>query len=116
MGINTARDFLTALYGDELVSSIDETDVTVGASAVKIVKRNGARLEVIISNNGTAAIFVSSLVGVAVNTGIQVPSNGTLSFDTRSDFDLASCDLYAISAGSGNAVHVIAVNLIGADS
>jgi len=112
--LNTARDFLASLYGDEMVSSIDETDVTVGTSAILIAKRNGACIELIITNNGAAAIFVSSKVGVAANTGIQLAAGGTLSFDARTDFDLASCDLFAISGTAGQAVHVISVQLIGA--
>jgi hypothetical protein len=114
VSINSAREFLLSEYGDALISSIDETDVTVGTNVVLIAARNGACLERIISNNGAAAIFVSSKVGIAVNKGIQLAAGGTLSFDTRNDFDLASCDLFAISAGSGNPVHVIAVNLVGA--
>jgi hypothetical protein len=112
--LNTARDFLASLYGDEMVSSLDETDVTVGTSAILIAKRNGSCIERIISNNGAAAIFVSSKVGVAANTGIQLAANATLSFTAREDFDLASCDLFAISTAANNPVHVIAVNLIGA--
>lgn len=96
-----------------MVSSIDETDVTVGTSAILLAKRNGATVERIITNNGAAAIFISSRVGVAANTGIQLAAGGTLSFEARADFDLASCDLFAISTAAGNAVHVIAVNLVG---
>ena len=97
-----------------MVSSIDETDSTVGTSVTQIAKRNGACVERIITNNGAAAIFVSSKVGVAANTGIQLAAGGTLSFQVKVDFDLASCDLFAISTAAGNAVHVISVNLVGA--
>lgn len=97
-----------------MVSSIDETDVTVGTSVVTVAKRNGACIERIISNCGAATIFVSSKVGVAVNAGIPLAAGGTLSFQVKIDVDLASCELFAISAGAGNGVHVISVNLVGA--
>ena len=113
MSIGTARELLANWYGDELVSNILETDVTVGTAPILIAARAGAVIERVISNNGAATIFVSSKAGVAANTGIALGSGNTLSFQALSDFDLASCDLFAISAGTGNAVHVISTQLVG---
>jgi hypothetical protein len=113
VAIGTAREFLTSEYGDPLVSNIDETDFTVGTSALLIAKRNGATIKRAITNNGAAAIFISANPAVADNTGIQLGPGQTLILSALIDFDLASCDLYAISSGSGNAVHVIHLRLIG---
>jgi hypothetical protein len=113
--IQTARDLLMQRYGDRLVSSIDETDVTVGTSVAWIAKRSGACIERIVSNCGAATIYVSGKSGVAANTGIPLAAGATLSLQAIVDFDLASCDLYAISGSAGNAVHIIAVNLVGAE-
>jgi hypothetical protein len=113
VSIQTARQLLANWYGDELVSNIDESDFTVGTSALLIAKRNGATVTRIITNNGAATIFVSAKPSVAANQGIALVSGGTLGLSALEDLDLASCDLYAISASSGNAVHVIHLRLIG---
>jgi hypothetical protein len=113
VNFGTARELIAGFYGDELVSNIDETDYTVGTSALLIAKRNGATIERIITNNGAATIFVSSRPSVAANTGIALGAGNSLSISAIEDYDLASCDLYAISSGAGNAVHVIHLRLIG---
>ena len=113
MAIGTAREFLTSEYGDPLISDITETDFTVGTSALLIAKRNGATIKRTLTNNGVAAIFIAANPAVAANTGIQLGPGQTLIISTLQDFDLASCDLYAISASAGNAVHVIHLRLIG---
>lgn len=111
--MNTAREFVTSLYGDELVCNLPGGDFTVGTSVVLIAKRDAAVIARAITNNGAAAIFVSPLVGVAANQGIAVNPGVTLVLSAREDFDLAWCDLYAISAGAGNAVHVGNTQLVG---
>lgn len=113
MSIRTARELLADWYGDELVSNILETDVTVGTAAILLAARDGAVIRRVISNNGAATIFVSSKANVAANTGIPVNSGGTLTFSAIEDADLASCDLFAISVGAGNAVHVVSSQLVG---
>lgn len=113
MSIQTARELIASWYGDELVSNIDDSDVTVGTTAILIAKRNGATITRVITNAGAATIFVSSKSSIAANQGIALVAGGTLSVNALEDFDLASCDLYAISASSGNAVHVMHLRLIG---
>ena len=113
MGIGNARELLADWYGDELVSNIIETDVTVGTTAILIAARDGAVIARLITNNGAATIFVSSKAGVAANTGIAVGVGNTLVLQALDDFDLASCDLFAISGGAGNAVHVVSTQLVG---
>lgn len=114
MAIRTARELLNFRYSDEMVSSIVETDVTVGVAAIQIATRNGSAIERIITNNGANTIYVSSKVSVAANTGIALAAGATLTFTALDDFDLASCDLFAISLNAGNPVHVISTQLIGA--
>lgn len=116
MAFSTAREFVAAQYGDELVSNILETDVTVGVAAIQIAKRDSAVIERIISNNGAQSIFIGTRSSVALNQGIPLASGSTLSITARDDFDLASCDLFAISAAAGNPVHVISMQLVGAQS
>lgn len=113
MPFNTARQLVAALYGDELVSNLNGADFTVGTTVVQIASRDAAVIARTISNNGAAAIFVSSLAGVSANTGIAVNPGATLVLSAREDFDLAWCSLFAISAGAGNAVHVASTQLVG---
>jgi hypothetical protein len=114
MTIRTARDLVAYRNSDALVSNIIEADVTVGTTAIWLAPRGGAIIERIITNNGAAAIAISTLTSVTATKGIQLAAGGTLSFQALEDFDLATCDLYAISSGAGNSVHVISVQLVGA--
>jgi hypothetical protein len=111
--LKTAREFIASFYGDPLVSNIDDSDVTVGTTAILVAKRNGATITRVITNNGAATIFISSKSNIAANQGIALGAGGSLSLSAIEDFDLASCDLYAISGSSGNAVHVTHLRLIG---
>jgi hypothetical protein len=113
VAFRTARELVANWYGDELVSDIAESDFSVGTSALLVAKRNGATIWRAISNNGAATIYVSSKPGLAVNQGIAVAAGGIVSFNAVEDFDLVGCDLYAISSGAANAVHVIHLRLIG---
>jgi hypothetical protein len=109
----TARELVRNWYGDDLVSNIDESDFTVGTTALLIAKRNGATIWRSITNNGAATIFVSAHSAVAANQGIAIGVGNSLILSAIVDFDLASCDLYAVSSGAGNAVHCINLRLIG---
>ena len=111
--ISSARDLLESYYGSRLVSNLQEHDYTVGTSAVRIAVQDPAVTERIITNNGSASIFVSSLPGVAVNAGIVVGPGASINPEVLTDRDLAFCDLWAISGSAGNAVHVISTQLIG---
>ena len=113
MPFNNARNFLAEWYGDTVVSNIEEADFTVGTSAVRIAQQDPAVITRAISNNGTAPIFVSSLAKLAVGQGFMVAVGDTANLSVLEDFDLASCDLFAISASPGNAVHVISTQIVG---
>jgi hypothetical protein len=116
MGINSGRDLLAAYYGSRLVSNLQEHDVTVGTSVTRIVHQDPAAIAHDITNNGAAAIVFSSKPQVTATTGVQLSPGQTVSLNILSDYDLVGCDLFAISASSGNSIHVISTQLIGDDS
>jgi len=113
MAFSGARSLLQEWYGDEVVSNLVEADFTVGTSATRIAQQDPAVIGRAISNNGSAPIFVSSLAKIAANQGFAVGPGATAELNVLEDFDLASCDLFAISASPGNAVHVISTQIVG---
>lgn len=116
MGINSARDLLASYYGSELVSNLDESDTTVGTTAVRIARQDPANVARDITNNGANPIAFSSKPQVTATTGIQLAPGQTAYIFVLGDLDLAFCDLWAISADAGNSVHVVNTQLIGDDS
>lgn len=106
-GIATLRDLLAAYVGDGLHTDALEADFTVGTSAVRIAQPNARRTEIIITNWGAAAIAVGLTNGVTATTGWIVGASAWISLVWFPDLDLASAELWAISGGAGNAVHVL---------
>ena len=110
---NDARALLSDWYGCRLESNLPEADFTVGTTAIRIAQQDPAVIARTISNNGSAAIFISSRSAVAVNAGFMLAPGNVASLTVLEDFDLAFCDLFAISGSAGNAVHVISTQLTG---
>jgi hypothetical protein len=106
VSIRTCRDLLAYEYGDELVCTFHELDYTVGTAVVQIARGSGKRIWITITNWGAAAIAVSTKPDVTATTGMIVAPNGFLNLHWRNDSDLSTAQLYAISSGAGNAVHV----------
>ena len=113
MSIQTCRDLLFAEYGDELVCNFLETDVTVGTTVVQLARGNGRRIWLTMTNWGAAAISLSVNPAVTATTGLIIPPNGYLNFSWRADADLSTAQIYAISGGAGNSVHVSEQVLVG---
>jgi hypothetical protein len=90
-----------------------ESDVTVGTSAVKLGTQANIRIAVGISNSGAATIAVGFTNAVTATTGIQVAAGSSLFFNWINDGETVNSDLWAISAGSGNGVHVVEYKLSG---
>jgi hypothetical protein len=86
---------------------LTESDVTVGTTAVQLVKANAQRFWVTFANNGAATIQISNSRTVTSSTGWPIPAGGVIGFVWNQDSDLAALDWYAISAGAGNSVRVL---------
>jgi hypothetical protein len=98
---------LSSYYGRTFNGQLNESDVTVGTSAVQLVKANPQRFWITFANNGAAAIAISNSRTVTSSTGWQIPPGGALGFSWINDADMPALDWYAISAGAGNGVHVL---------
>jgi hypothetical protein len=113
MGVKTCRELLLGEYGSELQTRINESDVTVGTSAVTLVSGNGARIWLSIQNAGSDTVYVSTLSSVAVGQGFIVPASGYPFFSWKDDMDFPTIALFAVSSGAGNNVHVVQQILTG---
>ena len=113
MAISTCRDLLALEFGDSLLSNFNESDVTVGTTALILVAGNARRIWLTITNWGAAAIAISTKANVTATTGIIIPSNGFLNLNWRADADMSAAQIYAISSGAGNSVHLTEQVLVG---
>lgn len=113
MSISSARDFLEAWYGDRFVCNIVEADFTLGGQATRIAQQDPAVIARSITNNSLSVVFVSSRAGMFNNQGIALAAGTTLNLSVLEDFDLASCDLFAVSVTGNNLIHVISVQIVG---
>jgi hypothetical protein len=113
MGISSARDFLEAWYGDRFVCNLVEADFTLGGAQTRIAQQDPAVIARSITNNGISVAFISSRSTVNQNLGIPLAAGTTLNLFVLEDFDLASCDLWAISITGANPIHVISIQIMG---
>ena len=103
----SARELIEFYYGTKIIVRPYESDVTVGTTALKLGSYANIRVAVIISNASNTAISVGFSSNVTATTGIQVAAAASVSFNWQTDGELVMSDLYAISTGSGLAVHVV---------
>lgn len=109
----TARELIEIYFGTKVLTRVVESDVSVGTSVVQLGKNANVRTGVALCNTGAAAVAVAFNNGVTVTTGIILVTNQSMFFNWLTDGETVSQDLWAISSGSGNGVHVIEYVLSG---
>jgi hypothetical protein len=102
-----ARELIEFYFGKPIVTRPQESDVTVGTTAVKLGSFADTRTAIQISNGGSATIALGFSNGVTAATGIQVAAGGFAQLSWLDDQDLINVDIWAISAMAGNGVHVV---------
>jgi len=112
-GVRTLRDLLRSFVGDGVRADKLEADFTVGTTAVRIAQPNARRVGLIVTNWGAASVALGFTNGVTATTGWIVGASAWVSFSWFADLDITAQEIWAISAGAGNAVHVIERLLIG---
>jgi hypothetical protein len=114
VGVPTsARDVITAFFGQRIITRKHETDVTVGTTSVQLGVYANTRTEIIIGNTGSATVVISFHNPVTATTGIPITSGSWFSLNWFNDNELVMQDIYAISASSGQTVHVVESVLMG---
>ena len=112
-GINKLRDLIRLYYGDGLVTRRNESDVTIGTSAGSIVGPNPQRVALYLSNWGAASIAIGLTRSVTATTGIIIPTLTGIQLVWLTDLDFVSEGIFGISAGAGNALHVVETVMVG---
>jgi hypothetical protein len=111
----STQDLLVAFYGGALITQPEESDYTVGATAVAIgAKVNGQRISILASNTGATNFAISFNSALTVTTGIFIAPGRFYRFDWYYDGDLVQRQLYAISSAGGGTLHVLERFLTGA--
>ncbi len=113
MPLQTCRDLLAKEYGDQLLCNFNESDVTIGTTAIILAVGNPRRIWLTITNWGAAAISLSTKPNVTATTGIIIPPSGFLNLNWRADAEFVTGPIYAISSGAGNSVHLTEQVLVG---
>jgi len=103
----SARELIALYFGRQVRLRIQESDATVGTTAVKLGTFANTRVQITIGNTGTALVVVAFNPSVTTTTGIPVQSNTGIVFNWITDNELVMYDLWAISGSSGQTVHVI---------
>ncbi|MBF6571588.1 MAG: hypothetical protein IVW54_22290 [Candidatus Binataceae bacterium] len=109
------RDLLLERYGYSMPVEVAESDVAVGVAAVQLVAANPRRVKLYLDNFGAAVVAIGFEPIVTATTGRILASGGELTLDWMRDFDLVTRAIWAISAASGNSVHVTQSTITGAD-
>jgi hypothetical protein len=105
--VPSARELIQFYFGSQIRLRVQESDVTVGTTAVKLGSWSNTRVALSIGNTGSALVVVAFNSGVTATTGLPVQSNTGITFNWQFDYELIMSDLYAISGSSGQTVHVI---------
>jgi hypothetical protein len=103
----SARELIQLYFGRQIRLRIQESDVSVGTTAIKLGSWANTRVALTIGNTGSALVVVGFNSNVTVTTGLPVQPNTGLTFNWFLDNELVMYDLYAISGSSGQTIHVI---------
>jgi hypothetical protein len=103
----SARELIQLYFGRQIRLRIQESDVSVGTTAVKLGSYANTRVQLTIGNTGAALVVVGFNPSVTVSTGLPIQSNTGIVFNWVTDNELVMYDLYAISGTAAQTVHVI---------
>lgn len=104
----TLTELLQSIYGLRTVSKTNQLVDTVATTTTHILKANPNRLNVLIVNNGTNAMFILPSRDVNTTKGIYVsPYGGFVSLAWSTDYELLGQDWFAISTSGSTEVTII---------
>jgi hypothetical protein len=111
----SVQELLATFYGGGFITEPDESDYTIGTTAVALGSVNlGQRVGRTLSNTGATNFAISYSPNVQIATGFLVLPGGTFRDDWYYDGDLINRPLYAISSGAGGTLHMLERTLTGA--
>ena len=111
----SVQELLITFYGSGFITEPDESDYTIGTTAVALGSINlGQRVGRTLSNTGATNFAISYSPNVAIATGFLLLPGGTFRDDWYYDGDLVNRPLYAISSGAGGTLHMLERTLVGA--
>ena len=112
--VRSARELLAAFYGLPVITQPQESDYTIGTTAVPIGKYPNTRLAWNLSNTGAGNIAFGFSAAVTITTGFLLEPGGFSRSTWYYDFELVTYPLWAIGAGSGETLYMLENVLTGA--
>jgi hypothetical protein len=100
------RSLIRELYGDELDSFEQSSSVTVGTTAVRLVRENARRIRCLLVNSGGAVVVLGVDASVTDTTGIPVSPGNAVEFTFQDDYERVGRAIWAVSAAAGNTVQI----------
>lgn len=110
---NSVRELLEIYYGVAIFATPQESDVTVGTSAIRLGSHANTRISIVLTNWGSTNVSLGFSNGVTATTGTVLVAGGYLSFNWQDDGEIVNVDLYGIVASSTCSVHVVEYVLSG---
>lgn len=111
--VHNVRAALALLYGDSFATDDFPSDVTVGTTAVQLVKANARRIGLDMTNLGNSPIVFELDFSVTATKGNQIAPGETVTLDWLEDFELVTKQLVGISAFAGQSLHIVEKVLVG---
>jgi hypothetical protein len=110
----SVQELLALFYGVGIITEPDESDYTIGTTAIALGGNfPGQRISRLLSNTGATNFAISYSPNVLIATGALILPGGTFSDDWYYDGDLLNRPLWAISSAGGGTLHMIERILVG---
>jgi hypothetical protein len=104
----SVQQLLAAFYGGAFVTHPEDSDFTIGTTAVQLTSTKiGQRVSYLLSNTGSTNIAISFNAAVTITTGVLLLPGGTWISDWYYDGDLVQRYPFAISSASGGTLHML---------
>lgn len=105
--VSSVRDLLMLWYENPIYSQPDESDYTIGTTALQLGATIGQRIQVVCSNTGSTNLAISWKSSITITTGFLLLPGGVFRLKWRDDGDLLMRPLFAISDGAGGTLHML---------
>lgn len=103
----SVRDLVAEYFGANLDLYPQESNPTVGTTAVAIGKYARQRIAITISNLTSAVVYIGFTPTVSTTKGIPLQQYQSVSFGWFLDGELAMADFWAISGSSSQTLYVL---------
>ena len=110
---STVWALLTQWYGSWLKTRRVINDFTVAQTALRVCVADPSRVLLSLTNWSTNNVAFGENRNITATTGIMLQPGTTVTIEGATDLDLQATEIWAISAGGSNQLHVVESLLVG---